>query len=68
MRFEAGVGRRTDLVGFSHLNPQLQEKVIRMERGRHDWDRGKPRYAKAVRRRAAPSTAPRGRTRSRAPP
>ena len=63
MRFEAGVGRRTDLVGFSHLNPQLQEKVIRMERGRHDWDRGKPRYAKgrpaargAVNRSARPYT------------
>ena len=40
MRFQADVP--ADLVGFDRLNPQLQERVIRMKRAR-DWDRGKPR-------------------------
>jgi hypothetical protein len=40
MRFEARV--RADLVGFNRLNPQLQEKVIRMKGDRGHW-----RYSKA---------------------
>jgi hypothetical protein len=40
MRFEARV--RADLVGFNRLNPQLQEKVIEMKRGKGHW-----RYSKA---------------------
>jgi LVIVD repeat len=40
MRFEARV--RADLVGFNRLNPQLQEKVIRMKRDQGHW-----RYSKA---------------------
>jgi hypothetical protein len=35
MRFEARV--RADLVGFDRLNPQLQEKVIRMKGDRGHW-------------------------------
>jgi hypothetical protein len=42
MRFQADIGR-ADLVGFGHLNPQLQERVIRMRRSRGDWASGKPR-------------------------
>jgi hypothetical protein len=60
MRFEADIGR-TDIVSFNRLNPQLQEKVIRMKRDRHDWDRGKGRtYAKG-------SAAARGAIRSARP-
>jgi LVIVD repeat len=36
MRFDAGIGR-TNVVGFDHLNPQLQERVISV-RGRDRWD------------------------------
>ena len=50
--FIADIGR-TDLVGFDRLNPQLQERVIRLKHDRwddDDWDRGKPRtYAKGKR-------------------
>jgi hypothetical protein len=42
MRFQADIGR-ADLVGFDRLNPQLQERVIRMKHSRRDYDRGKPR-------------------------
>ncbi len=41
MRFQASV--KADVVGFDRLNPQLQERVIKMKRSRHDWGRGKPR-------------------------
>ena len=45
MRFQARV--RADLVGFDRLNPQLQEKVIRMKGDRHHWRWSKARtYAK----------------------
>ena len=33
MRFQANIGR-ADLVGFDRLNPQLQERVIKMKRSR----------------------------------
>jgi hypothetical protein len=37
-RFAAKVGK-TNLVGFDQLNPQLQERVIKMNgRGGRDWD------------------------------
>jgi LVIVD repeat len=54
MRFQADVGR-ADLVGFDRLNPQLQERVIKMKRSRGDWHRGKPRSY--VRGKAAPKGA-----------
>ena len=31
--------RRTDLVGFNRLNPQLQERVIKTKIDRRKWDR-----------------------------
>ena len=37
-RFEADI-RRTDLVGFNRLNPQLQERVIKTKIDRRKWDR-----------------------------
>jgi hypothetical protein len=37
-RFEADI-RRTDLVGFNRLNPQLQERVIKTKIDRGRWDR-----------------------------
>jgi hypothetical protein len=58
MRFEARV--RADLVGFDRLNPQLQEKVIRMNGDRGHWRWSKPRthakgraVAKGVRNQSA---------------
>ncbi len=53
MRFQADV-KRADLVGFDRLNPQLQERVIKMKRSRGDWRRGKSRY---VRGKPAPKGA-----------
>jgi hypothetical protein len=41
-RFSARVGR-TSLVGFDHLNPQLQERVIEMRSGRKHWRYAAPR-------------------------
>jgi hypothetical protein len=41
MRFEARV--RADLVGFDRLNPQLQEKVIRVKGDRGRWRYSNPR-------------------------
>ena len=35
--FEADI-RRTDLVGFNRLNPQLQERVIKTKIDRDRWD------------------------------
>jgi len=52
MRFQAQV--KADVVGFDRLNPQLQERVIKMKRSRHDWGRGKSRY---VRGKPAPKGA-----------
>lgn len=53
MRFQADIGR-ANLVGFDRLNPQLQERVIKMKRSRGDWHRGTPRY---VRGKPAPKGA-----------
>jgi hypothetical protein len=36
-RFEADI-RRTELVGFNRLNPQLQERVIKTKIDRDRWD------------------------------
>jgi hypothetical protein len=41
-RFQARVGRTT-LVGFDHLNPQLQERVIKTRTGRRHWRYAAPR-------------------------
>ena len=64
MRFQADVP--ADLVGFDHLNPQLQERVIRMKRARGlgPGRAGALRQAASLLRRAR-STARRGRWRSR---
>jgi hypothetical protein len=41
-RFSARVGS-TSLVGFDHLNPQLQERVIEMRSGHEHWRYAAPR-------------------------
>jgi len=47
-RFEAEIGK-VNVVGFNHLNPQLQERVIKVKSRRDHWG-GKPKtYAKGKR-------------------